>query len=83
VGGLGPGSTDTAIVSAVVSMARELRVSVVAEGVETQEQLDHLAGLGCGHVQGFYFSPPVPAGEIAKMIAGEVPWKDASSAATA
>jgi EAL domain-containing protein (putative c-di-GMP-specific phosphodiesterase class I) len=79
VGGLGPGSTDAAIVAAVVSMARELRVSVVAEGVETQDQLDHLSGLGCGYVQGFYFSPPVSPNAIAKMLGGQLPWRKAAA----
>ena len=51
----------SAIVEAVVSMAHSLRLSVVAEGVETDEQLVRLRDLGCELAQGFYFSRPIPA----------------------
>ncbi len=42
-------------------MSRMLGFSVIAEGVETAEQLDALRRMGCQEVQGFFFSPPVPA----------------------
>lgn len=48
------------IVSTIVSMAKSLRLKVVAEGVETEQQLRYLKECGCNAVQGFYFSPPVP-----------------------
>ena len=54
-----------AIVEAMINMARILRKEVVAEGVETEEQLDFLRSLGCERVQGFYFSKALPAEEIA------------------
>lgn len=47
------------IVSAIVNMAKSLRLNVVAEGVETLEQLNYLQECGCDTVQGFYFSSPV------------------------
>lgn len=50
----------TALVSAIVSMAKSLKLKVVAEGVENREQLDFLGELGCEYIQGYYFSPPVP-----------------------
>ena len=52
---------DRALVEAILALSRSLRLEVVAEGVETQEQFDLLRHLGCGYVQGFYFSPPVSA----------------------
>jgi diguanylate cyclase (GGDEF)-like protein len=56
-----------AIVEAMINMARILRKEVVAEGVETVEQLDFLRSLGCERVQGFYFSKALPADEMARF----------------
>ncbi len=65
---------DLAIASAVVAMAHGLRLSVVAEGVETRGQLALLAGLGCDMVQGWLFSRAVPAAEFAALLAaGRMP----------
>jgi len=58
---------DGAIVSSIVSMARNLRLKTIAEGVETAEQLKTLHELGCDMVQGFYLCRPVPA-EAAEAI---------------
>jgi diguanylate cyclase (GGDEF)-like protein/PAS domain S-box-containing protein len=52
---------DAAIVSAIIGLARSLGLDLLAEGVETQEQLEVLRGLGCGKFQGYLFSPPLPA----------------------
>ena len=60
--------TTVAIASAVISLARRLRLAVVAEGVETDEQLEFLRQSQCNEAQGFYFSRPVGAGEIAKLL---------------
>jgi PAS domain S-box-containing protein/diguanylate cyclase (GGDEF)-like protein len=59
---------DLAIARAVIGMAHGLRLSVVAEGVETTGQLDLLANLGCDLVQGFLFSRPVKAADFAAML---------------
>jgi len=59
---------DEAIVSAILAMARSLHLRVVAEGVETVEQLDALGRHGCEIAQGFYFSRPVPAEDIRKLL---------------
>jgi len=64
-----------AIATAIVTLAHSLGMDVVAEGVETRDQLESLAARGCDTVQGFLFSRPVPAGEIAELVrrfAGEV-----------
>lgn len=59
---------DAAIVSAIVAMAHSLGLQVVAEGVETPEQLAFLKSLGCNRAQGYYFSKPLPAEEFAQLL---------------
>ncbi len=64
-----PGNADAvAIVSAIVAMARSLMLELVAEGVETQEQLDYLKQLQCNRMQGYLFSRPIPAQEFEKLV---------------
>ena len=60
---------DRALVEAVVAMAKSLGMSVVAEGVETVEQLDLLRAMGCRYGQGYYFSKPVPIEEFGAVSA--------------
>lgn len=60
---------DRAIISMIVSLAREMDLKVVAEGVETEEQLIFLKGKGCDIVQGFLMGRPVPAAELARKVA--------------
>lgn len=60
---------DAALARAIVAMARGLDLETIAEGVETPEQLEFLKLNGCDHVQGFLFSRPVPADEIARSLA--------------
>jgi EAL domain-containing protein (putative c-di-GMP-specific phosphodiesterase class I) len=69
VAGLGEDPEDSAIVEAVVSMAHSLHLSVVAEGVETDEQLARLRDLGCELAQGFYFAAPVPPSALDPLSA--------------
>ena len=59
---------DAAIVKSIITLAHSLRLSVVAEGVETKEQFDYLDNLGCDEIQGYLFSPPVSANEFSKML---------------
>jgi diguanylate cyclase (GGDEF)-like protein/PAS domain S-box-containing protein len=56
---------DAAIASTVVALGHSLGLKVIAEGVETADQRDFLAGIGCDAFQGFYFGHPVPACELA------------------
>jgi EAL domain-containing protein (putative c-di-GMP-specific phosphodiesterase class I) len=57
-----------AVIRAVVSMSRSLGISVTAEGVETDAQLDVLRRLGCNDAQGYLLSRPVPASEVKALI---------------
>ncbi|HYE13242.1 MAG TPA: EAL domain-containing protein [Pyrinomonadaceae bacterium] len=59
---------DTAIVTGVVNLAHSLRLKVVAEGVETEEQMKLLSGLECDEMQGYLFSRPLPAGEVRRIL---------------
>ena len=59
---------DAAIVAAVISLGHSLKMSVIAEGVETEAQLDYLCRAGCDEMQGYLFSRPVSAPEIESMI---------------
>ena len=52
---------DAGIVTAVIGMGKSLHMRVIAEGIETREQLDFLQEHGCPQGQGFYFGRPVPA----------------------
>jgi EAL domain-containing protein (putative c-di-GMP-specific phosphodiesterase class I) len=62
---------DAAIVRATIALAHNLRLSVVAEGVETEDQLRFLRSLGCDEYQGFYKSKPLPAEEFERIVCGE------------
>jgi|ERR1700733_589990 diguanylate cyclase (GGDEF)-like protein/PAS domain S-box-containing protein len=59
---------DAAIVSAVISMGNSLKKRVIAEGVETREQLDFLTAEGCEEAQGYYFNRPMVADQFAKLL---------------
>jgi EAL domain-containing protein (putative c-di-GMP-specific phosphodiesterase class I) len=63
-----PGSA--AIVRATIGLARELGIDLVAEGVETTEQLELLKAWGCGDAQGFYFAKPLTAEFLTPLLAG-------------
>ncbi|MBR2798674.1 MAG: amino acid permease [Clostridia bacterium] len=59
---------DVRMIELIIDIADYLRVPVVAEGVETEEQLLALKALGCDYVQGYYFSKPVPAAEFERFL---------------
>lgn len=59
---------DAAIVSIIIAIARSFKLKVIAEGVETHEQLLHLRNSGCDEMQGYFFSRPVPADEATHLL---------------
>jgi len=59
---------DASIVRAIVSLAHNLRLKVVAEGVESNEQLDFLKTLGCEQYQGYHYSPALPAPQFQALV---------------
>lgn len=61
-------SDDAAIVTATIAMAHNLNLTVIAEGVETQDQLKFLKDNGCEQMQGYYFSRPLPAAQITDLL---------------
>ena len=65
-------ATDFRLVELILDIARYLKVPVVAEGVETEEQLAMLKDAGCDLVQGYYFSRPLPPEEFEKLIINEM-----------
>ncbi len=69
VAGMTISSEHMAIVSAIINLARALRIYVVAEGVETEEQAARLYALGCDEAQGYLFSRPLPADDVSKLLA--------------
>lgn len=68
VGGLLPGNEDWAIISAIINMCDKLRLRVVAEGVESKEQMTALQRLNCDECQGYYFSEPRSGPDITDML---------------
>lgn len=59
---------DAALTHSIISMGHDLKMKVVAEGVETEEQLQFLRDNGCDEYQGYLFSPPVPADQIDRLL---------------
>ncbi len=56
------------ILSFIISLAKWMNLLVIAEGVETQEQLDLLRNMDCNYVQGYYYARPMPASEFTEMV---------------
>jgi EAL domain-containing protein (putative c-di-GMP-specific phosphodiesterase class I) len=65
-------SDDASIVQAIVSLAHGLKLKVVAEGVETEAQVEALKALGCDQYQGFHFSPAQPPEEFERLIRAQL-----------
>ena len=61
-------ATDAAIATAIIAMGSSLKLKVIAEGVETEEQMEFLRENNCDQVQGFLFSKPLPADQALEML---------------
>ena len=70
VDGLPDGEQDAQIARAIIAMAHSLNLAVIAEGVETQAQLDFLREHGCDQVQGYLFGKPMPASQFSQLFSG-------------
>jgi len=68
--GLPDNRDAVALAQAIIAMARALDMRVVAEGVETREQMNFLMGAGCNEMQGYYFSAPLGAEDFEKLVGG-------------
>jgi diguanylate cyclase (GGDEF)-like protein/PAS domain S-box-containing protein len=68
VHGMTEKAEDTSIITAIISLAHSMRLKTIAEGVETEEQAQLLRLLRCDQVQGYLFSPPVPAEKIESLL---------------
>ena len=66
---IGQASTGGAIVAAVTHLAHVLGLTVTAEGVETQLQRDEITAIGCDFAQGYFYARPMPAADIAALLA--------------
>ncbi|MCX6006822.1 MAG: EAL domain-containing protein, partial [Chloroflexi bacterium] len=64
---------DNAITEAIIAMGKTLSLTVIAEGVETQEQMDFLKKHACDQIQGYYFSRPIPPDQFADLLHDHVP----------
>jgi EAL domain-containing protein (putative c-di-GMP-specific phosphodiesterase class I) len=80
---LSDGHDDRAITMAVISLARQLNLNVIAEGVETHEQLAFLRDNDCHEIQGYHYSRPVPPAEIEALLRAPFRWPAEASAVIA
>ncbi|MEN6584820.1 MAG: EAL domain-containing protein, partial [Sulfuricella sp.] len=68
VRGISTNNNDAEIVHAIIALARVLKIRVIAVGVETEEQKAALKRQGCGQIQGYLLSPPLPAEECERWL---------------
>lgn len=65
---IGISPSDQAIIRTIIKLAKELKMEIVAEGVELEEQLEFIKAEGCDYIQGYYVSKPLPAEDFAKKV---------------
>jgi diguanylate cyclase (GGDEF)-like protein/PAS domain S-box-containing protein len=80
---IGADRADTALVGTMVALAKQLKLTSVAEGVETKEQLAYLLDIGCDSGQGYFFAPPLAPAELAPLLGKTVPAGPRGSSAVA
>ncbi len=78
IAGIIVSSDDAAIVSAMIAMAKNLGLRVIAEGVESKAQLEFLRAAGCDAYQGYYFSVPLPPNAFADLVRRQVRQKNSA-----
>ncbi len=62
------GGNDRSICAAIIALAQSMGLKVIAEGVETSDQLQHLKFLGCDEIQGYFFAKPMPADKVTEFL---------------
>lgn len=62
---------DAAVTNAIITLAKTLKLNITAEGVETKEQCAYIRAQGCDEIQGYYFSPPIPAPKMTRLLQDE------------
>jgi EAL domain-containing protein (putative c-di-GMP-specific phosphodiesterase class I) len=65
------GNRNAAIIMAIVTLAKTMHMETTAEGVETQDEIELIRGLGCSHIQGFVYGRPIRAEQVIKMLTDE------------
>ena len=83
VAGIPDDAENDTIVQSTIQLAHSLGASVVAEGVETAEQLDRLRALDCDHAQGYFVGRPMSSGHITMLVKGKTPFDPSPDATTA
>ena len=73
ISGIDNGEKDAAIVSSIIALAKRIGIKVIAEGVETQAEVDFLRREGCDEIQGFYYYQPLSAEAAGNLLAGDQP----------
>ncbi len=68
VGRIQEGSRDATIVTSIIAISQTLKLKVIAEGVETDDQVQFLQKYGCNAIQGYWYSPPLPPAEFERFL---------------
>ncbi len=68
VADIGSAPTGSAIVAAVTNLAHVLGLTVIVEGVETQDQRDEISAMGCEYAQGYFYARPMPVSSVDQML---------------
>jgi len=74
---------STTIIETLVNLARDMRMEIIAEGVETFDQVTYLRERGIGAAQGYVFAPPLPAGTFLRLLEAMDPIADAAGQSSA
>jgi EAL domain-containing protein (putative c-di-GMP-specific phosphodiesterase class I) len=72
ISGIDTDANDLAIVGAIIAMAKQLGIKLIAEGVETLTQAEILRGMGCDMAQGFFFGRPMPADQFLRFVENDL-----------
>ncbi|WP_321816219.1 MULTISPECIES: EAL domain-containing protein [unclassified Paraburkholderia] len=81
VADIGTSTDDETITAAIIALAHELRLQVIAEGVETSQQFAFLRERACDELQGYFFAPPLPGPEIAALLSASAAYEEGAGLA--